>query len=238
LYAVEGTARERGLEGEELRLPREHGSRPILERLHVYLHQIRDQVLPKSEVGQAVAYTLKNWTALARYCEDPDLSIDNNATERALRCFAVGRANWTFFGTDRGGKTAAVLRSFVTSCELVKLDPFAWFRDVLSRIADHSMSKLDGTPASSLGSGLFFLLVGRLDSQEQLIPLMMFTRGTASSAAKSSSQQTDVRNQIDLHPAPIRKWAAAEASDLISKEFDPVVVRLDDSRFFLVNQLN
>jgi hypothetical protein len=74
---------------------------------------------------------------------NPDLSIDNNHTERALRCFAVGRANWTFFGSDRGGKTAAVLRSFVTSCELVKLDPFAWFRDVLSRIADPSMAKLD-----------------------------------------------------------------------------------------------
>ena len=143
LYGVERTARERGLCGEELRLLREHGSRPVLERLRAYLLEIQDQLLPKSEAGQAVAYTLKNWTALTRYCENPDLSIDNNATERALRCFAVGRANWTFFGSDRGGKTAAVLRSFVTSCELVKLDPFAWFRDVLSRIADCPMSKLD-----------------------------------------------------------------------------------------------
>jgi hypothetical protein len=66
-----------------------------------------------------------------------------NATERALRCFAVGRANWIFFGSDRGGKTAAVLRSFVTSCELVKLDTFAWFHDVLSRIADYPITKLD-----------------------------------------------------------------------------------------------
>jgi transposase len=107
------------------------------------LLEIQDQLLPKSEAGQAVAYTLKNWTALARYCENPDLSIDNNATERTLRCFAVGRANWTFFGSDRGGKTAAVLRSFVTSCELVKLDPFIWFCDVLSRIAACPMSKLD-----------------------------------------------------------------------------------------------
>ena len=90
-----------------------------------------------------MAYTLKNWPTLARYCDNPDLSIDNNATERALRCFAVGRANWTFFGSDRGGKTAAVLRSFVPSCELVNLDPFAWFRDVLSRIADCPMSRLD-----------------------------------------------------------------------------------------------
>lgn len=58
-----------------------------------------------------MVYILKNWTALTRYCDNPDLSIDNNHTERALRCFAGGRANWTFFGSDRRGKTAAVLRS-------------------------------------------------------------------------------------------------------------------------------
>lgn len=143
LYGIERTARERGLRGEALRLLRQHGSRPVLDHLRAYLLEIQDQLLPKSEAGQAVAYTLKNWTALTRYCDNPDLSIDNNHTERTLRCFAVGRANWTFFGSDRGGKTAAVLRSFVTSCELVKVDPFAWFRDVLSRIAEHSITKLD-----------------------------------------------------------------------------------------------
>jgi hypothetical protein len=104
LYGVERTARERGLCGEELRLLRPHGSRPVLERLHLYLIEIQDQLLPKSESGQAVAYTLKNWVALTRFCENPDLSIDNNATERVLRCFAVGRANWTFFGSDAAVK--------------------------------------------------------------------------------------------------------------------------------------
>jgi len=143
LYRVEKLARERGLRGEELRLLREHGARPVLEKIHAYLTQIREQVLPKSEAGQAVNYTLKNWAALERYCGDPDLEIDNNGTERSLRCFAVGRNNWMFFGSDRGGRTAAVLRSFITSCELVKVDPFAWFRDVLARIADHPVTKLD-----------------------------------------------------------------------------------------------
>jgi transposase len=117
LYAVERAARERGFEGEPLRLLREQGSRPVLERLHAYLLEIQDQLLPKSEAGQAVAYTLKNWIALTRYCENPDLSIDNSATKRTLRCFAVGRANWTFFGSDSGGKTAAVLRSFAILLE-------------------------------------------------------------------------------------------------------------------------
>ena len=143
LYAVEKLGRERGLRGEELRLLREHGARPVLGQLHEYLLEIREQVLPKSEAGQAVTYTLKNWAALTRYCGDGDLSIDNNATERSLRGFAVGRNNWTFFGSDRGGRTAAVLRSFVSSCELVKVDPFVWFREVLGRVAEHPVTQLD-----------------------------------------------------------------------------------------------
>jgi hypothetical protein len=91
LYEVEKVSRQNGLGGEELRQAREHGARPMLDQLHDYLLTIREQVLPKSGAGQAVAYTLKNWTALTRYCSDGDLSIDNNATEGSLRSFAVGR---------------------------------------------------------------------------------------------------------------------------------------------------
>ncbi|MGA2539887.1 MAG: IS66 family transposase [Terracidiphilus sp.] len=107
------------------------------------LLEVREELLPKSEAGQAVNYILKNWTALARYRDNPDLAIDNNRTERSLRGWAIGRNNWTFFGSDRGGRTAAVLRSFVASCELVKVDPFAWFHDVLSRIAAHPINSLE-----------------------------------------------------------------------------------------------
>ena len=104
LYAVEKRARRSGVEGEQLRLLREQASQPVLQQLHEYLLKIRDQVLPKSEAGEAVSYALKNWAALTRYCEDGDLSIDNNHTERSLRGIAVGRNNWTFVGSDRGGK--------------------------------------------------------------------------------------------------------------------------------------
>jgi len=143
LYKVEKRARRAGLVGEDLRLLREQASRPVLEKLHEYLEKIREKVLPRSETGQAVSYALKNWTALTRYLEDGDLSIDNNHTERSLRGIAVGRHNWTFVGSDRGGRTMAVLRSFVTSCELVDVDPFAWFQDVLSRIGECSLRQLD-----------------------------------------------------------------------------------------------
>jgi transposase len=98
--------------------------------------------LPKSPEGRAVRYTLKNWTALTRFCEDGDLEIDNNATERAIRSVAVGRGNWMFFGSDHGGATAAVLRSFVSSCQRVGVDPFTWLKDVLSRIASHPISRV------------------------------------------------------------------------------------------------
>jgi transposase len=140
LYRVEEQARPMSAD-ERLRL-RQLQSRPVLHKLHNYLLEIQTEVLPKSPEGRAVRYTLKNWTALTRYCEDGDLAIDNNATERAIRGVAVGRKNWVFFGSDFGGKTAAVLRSFVASCQRVGVEPFAWLKDVLSRIADHPITRL------------------------------------------------------------------------------------------------
>jgi transposase len=140
LYRVEKQAR--GWTPEDRLRLRQLESRPILDKLHDYLLEIEAEVLPKSPEGRAVRYTLKNWTALTRYCDDGDLEIDNNATERAIRSVAVGRHNWVFFGSDDGGKTAAVLRSFVASCQRVGVDPFAWLRDVLTRLADHPINRL------------------------------------------------------------------------------------------------
>ena len=143
LYALEKTARQAGIVGDDLRLLRQQGAVPVLIDLHAYLLKIRDEVLPKSSAGQAVNYALKNWTALTRYCEDGNLAIDNNHTERSLRGIAVGRNNWLFVGSDRGGQTMAILRSFVGSCEMVKVDPLAWFQDVLSRMGEQSIQALD-----------------------------------------------------------------------------------------------
>ena len=143
LYGVEKMAREREVRGEARRILREQGARTVLSQLHEYLLRIREELLPKSVAGQAVAYALNHWTALTRYCEDGDLEIDNNAAERSLRGIAVGRNDWTFFGSDTGGKTAAVLRTFVASCERVKIDPCAWFGDVLARIASNPVNQLD-----------------------------------------------------------------------------------------------
>ena len=140
LYGVEQRAR--ALPAEDRLRVRQVQSQSILENLHNYLSEIQAQVLPKSPEGRAIRYTLKNWAALTRYCQDGDLPIDNNATERAIRAVAVGRNNWIFFGSDEGGKTAAVLRSFVASCQRVGVDPFVWLKDILSRIPDHPVTRL------------------------------------------------------------------------------------------------
>jgi hypothetical protein len=143
LYGVEKRARQSAITGDDLRLLREQASAPVLAQLHEYLLKVRDEVLPKSEAAQAIAYALKNWAALTRYCEDGDLAIDNNHTERSLRGIAVGRNNWVFVGSDQGGRTMAILRSFVGSCQLVQVDPFLWFQDVLLRVGAHSIQRLD-----------------------------------------------------------------------------------------------
>lgn len=141
LYKVERRAR--GLRGEERKALRQRYAVPVLEEFHAWLERERASVLPKSPEGAAQHYTLANWAALHRYTEDGDLEIDNNGAERSLRGIAVGRRNWTFFGSDAGGQTAAVLTSFMATCQRVKVDPFRYLRDVLGRIAGHPVQQLD-----------------------------------------------------------------------------------------------
>lgn len=99
-------------------------------------------VLPKSPLGIAINYCLGNWEALNRYAGDGRLDIDNNAAERAMRPVALGRRNYMFFGSDNGGRTAAVFYSLIASAKRHGVDPFAYLRDVLSRISDHPSNKL------------------------------------------------------------------------------------------------
>jgi len=141
LYKFEGLAA--ALTPSERRFLRERWSRPVLHKLRRYLLELQPAVLPKSPAGAAVRYTLNHWAALNRFVEDGELSIDNGAVERANRAFAIGRNNWTFFGSNQGGQTAAVLASFVASCQRAGVNPFTWFRDVLGRIASHPVNQLE-----------------------------------------------------------------------------------------------
>jgi transposase len=142
LYDVEREVRDLKLDREGRLALRQAKSRPILGDIKAYLEREQPKVLPKSPEGQAIAYALSNWKALVRYTEDGDLEIDNNGAERSLRGVVVGRKNWLFFGSDNGGRTAAVLASFVTTCKRLNIDPFAYLRDIFERISTYPGSRL------------------------------------------------------------------------------------------------
>ncbi len=115
---------------------RRESSLPILDQFHAWLEGARHRVLPKSPMGQAIGYVLPRWEGLKRYCEEGELSIDNNLAERTLRACAIGRKNWTFLGNDHGGRVAAILYSFTASCKANQAEPFAYLRDVIQRMAE------------------------------------------------------------------------------------------------------
>ena len=105
------------------------------------LHQFKDWVdaqtklvLPKSPIAQAINYAQNHWQALLRFTEHGFLNIDNNASERAMRPAALGRKNFLFAGSDEGGRTTAVLYSLTQTCRRHGIDPFAYLRDVLTRL--------------------------------------------------------------------------------------------------------
>src|SRR5262249_36314730 len=101
------------------------------QEFHAWLTTQRVRALPKSPLGEAVAYALSHWAALMRYTEQGYLSIDNNLSERALRQVVVGRANWQFCGSAEGGRTAAALYGVVGTCKHLGIDPFAYLREAL-----------------------------------------------------------------------------------------------------------
>src|SRR4051795_8568911 len=119
---------------EDRRALRQRDSVPLLTTFGEWLTEQGRLALPKSPIGLAIAYAQSNWAALCRYPEHGDLSIDNNLAERMLRAQAIGRRNWTFLGSDRGGKTAAVLYSLTGTCRHHDIDPFAYLQDTLRRL--------------------------------------------------------------------------------------------------------
>ena len=110
--------------------------------MKVWLDEQAIQVLPKSPVGEAIRYALNQWSALTRYIENGAFAIDNNAAERALRAVALGRKNYLFAGSDSGGERAAAIYSLIGTAKLNGLDPEAYLREVLTRIADHPISRI------------------------------------------------------------------------------------------------
>ena len=141
LYAIEDEIRGRPPnERHEIRQAR---ARPLLESLRAWLESCLTKLSKKSDTTLAVKYALGRWEALTLYAEDGSLEIDNNAAERALRSVALGRKNYLFAGSDAGGERAAALYSLIGTAKLNSLDPEAYLRDVLSRIADHPINRIE-----------------------------------------------------------------------------------------------
>jgi transposase len=132
LYALERGAKDFS-DRQRLQM-RQDLSLPILEQLHTWLEAQRPAVLPKSPMAEALGYALNNWTALVRYTEAGFLAIDNNAAEREMKRIAIGRKNWLFVGSPQGGRTAAVLMSFTSTCQRLNVEPWAYLQDVLTRL--------------------------------------------------------------------------------------------------------
>lgn len=143
LYAVEAEARDLIAEHElgdtaadALRRQwRQERSLSEVTALRQWLEAEKPKVLPKSLMGQAIAYALRHWQALTRYLDDGFLDIDNNIAERTLRHIAVGRKNWLFAGSAKGAETAATLFTVASSCHRHGVDVFAYLRDILERLA-------------------------------------------------------------------------------------------------------
>src|SRR5438552_3320366 len=141
LYGIEKEIR--GRPAEERRQIRNARARPLLESLRQWFEATLPKLSRKSDTTAAIRYALSRWDALLRYSNDGNIEIDNNAAERALRAVALGRKNYLFAGSDRGGERAAAIYSLIGSAKLNGLDPEAYLHEVLSRIADHPITRIE-----------------------------------------------------------------------------------------------
>jgi transposase len=125
-------------------------SKPLLASLFDRLDAWCTDALPKSPFGQAVQYALNQRTALRRFVEDGRLPIDNNASERDIRSIALGRRNWLFCGSTRGGRTAATITSLIATCQRHRVEPFTWLRDTLAALPELARDEHSRTPTEHL----------------------------------------------------------------------------------------
>jgi len=141
LFAVERDIA--GLAPDKRLAARAERSRPLVDDLAAWLHQKRTGLSGKADTAKAIDYLLKRWPAFTRFLGDGRVDLSNNTAERALRGIAVGRRNWTFAGSDAGGRRAAALYTLIETAKLNDVDPRAWRRaDVLARLPGHPAKRI------------------------------------------------------------------------------------------------
>jgi transposase len=137
---------ERGINGqsaEQRLLVRKKQGAPLLAALEAWLREQRSRLSNASSVAQPIDYMLRRWERFVRFMDDGRICLTNNAAERALRGFALGRKSWLFAGSERGADRAAVMATLIMTAKLNDIDPQAWLADVLARIADTPQSRVD-----------------------------------------------------------------------------------------------
>lgn len=140
LYAIERELKD--LSPDERLRQRQQAARPLADKYHQWMLAQRQKVPEGSGTARALDYSLKRWVALTRYLDDGQLPIDNNRIEQQIRPIAVGRHNWLFAGSLRAGKRAAAVMSLVQSAKLNGHDPYAYLKDVLTRLPTHPNSRI------------------------------------------------------------------------------------------------
>lgn len=132
-----------GRSAEERLKIRKEKSAPLMTELEAWMREERAKLSKHAPVAKAFDYMLRRWDSFARFLEDGRICLTNNAAERALRGLALGRKSWLFAGSDRGGDRAAIMYTLICTAKLNDIDPQAWLADVLKRIAEHPVQRLD-----------------------------------------------------------------------------------------------
>lgn len=134
LYAIEKRLREGHASAEEIYRARQEQAKPVLEEIRAWLDRSLPQVPPKSLLGKALGYLHHQWDKLTRYLDDGRLDIDNNAVERAIRPFVIGRKNWLFADTPQGATASANLYSLIETAKLSGHEPYHYLRHVFTEL--------------------------------------------------------------------------------------------------------
>jgi transposase len=158
LYRIEKEADKDGLDDAQRLALRKAKSDPVLaDSLFPRAERMLDDFGESGDMGKAINYLLNQREPLSRFLEDARIPLDNNSCERAIRPIAIGRRNWLFAGSERGGRAAAIAYSIIESCRRAAVDPQAYIADVLVRVASHPMSRIEellpAAWAASYGAG-------------------------------------------------------------------------------------
>lgn len=142
LYQIEREIKESEFSDIQIVELRKEKARPILTNLKKYLIEKAVDILPKSDIGNAISYTLKLYDRLEVYLTDGRVLIDNNLIENSIRPLALGRKNWLFAGSHEAAQRNAMMYSFLGTCKLNKVEPFEWLKNTLNKIPDYNIQNL------------------------------------------------------------------------------------------------